>query len=367
LKSLLGRLAARRLVLAIALILLLAGVTAYFLWPRPTSEESVAQTAENRTKVTLALSDYRDTEGKGRQAGEAGTRPLSDDPKSGVEGGMNPDGSKQLAAAGLAPHPDPMLVEKGELGPLPIVGKDGRRPWLVYSRPFSHGDERPRVAVVVMGLGISESETKNAIDMLPGSISFSFAPFVNKLKTWIEISRAKGHEVLLDLPMEPLDYPRNDPGPQTLLTDVPFKQNLRRLNWVLSRATGYVGVSTFMGSGFTARPRALKPVLTELNARGLMLLDTRENPLGVATDLARDMGLPVATNNEYIDQEQALEPILQRLNALEQRAKENGAAVAVARPHPLTVKSLKRWIDGLDAKGFVLAPVSALVSKRKPE
>ncbi|MGI9387088.1 MAG: divergent polysaccharide deacetylase family protein, partial [Methyloligellaceae bacterium] len=252
------------------------------------------------------------------------------------------------------------------LGPLPTIGKDGRHPWRVYARPFSGVDTRPRIAIVVTGLGISQNATEQAVNSLPGSVTLSFAPFTKKLTAWIDKSRASGHEVLIDLPMEPEDYPANDPGPHTLLASVPIDQNLRQLEWILSRATGYVGVSTFMGSGLSMKPRMLTPILTELKTRGLMLVDARENPLGQATSLSRDVGLTVVTNDIFIDQEPAGDSIRKRLSTLEDRAKRDGAAIGIARPYPVTIKQLTEWVSGLGAKGIALAPVSALAAVEKP-
>lgn len=272
------------------------------------------------------------------------------------------------AAAGLHPHPDPDLVEKTDLGALPVVSKDGRSAWRVYARPFSELDKRPRIAIVVSRLGISSVNTKRAVEELPGPVTFSFAPFAKKLAEWIDLSRKRGHEVMLDLPLEPTDFPRNDPGPHTLLAGVPTDQNLRQLDWILSRATGYVGLSTYMGSGFATKPRSLTPILSELKARGLMLLDTRENPLGLVAKIAREIGLPVAVNNHFLDSEPAREAIEKRLAELETRARKRGSAVGVAHAYPVSLQTLTPWLASLAGKGIALTPVSAAVRQRsKPQ
>jgi polysaccharide deacetylase 2 family uncharacterized protein YibQ len=253
-----------------------------------------------------------------------------------------------------------LLIEKSDLGPLPVIGKDGRAPWRVYSRPFSRLDTRPKVAIVVTTLGISENATKSAVEMLPGSFTFSFAPFATNLAAWIDRSRAAGHEVLIDLPMEPLDFPQSDPGPHTLLTSVPIDQNLRQLGWVLSRATGYIGVSTYMGSNLTSKPRVLSPILAEIKSRGLMLVDTREAPVDVAKNIAKEIDLAIASSNMRIDDELSVKHIDGQLARLEARARKDGAAMGVARPYPITLTRLKEWSDTLSKRGIALAPVSAL-------
>ena len=151
----------------------------------------------------------------------------------------------QLEAAGLrfsGMSPD---------GLLPKICVDGRRPWQVYARPFNNSEPRPRVAIVLSGLGLSSAATESAIQGLPGGVTLAFHPYADNLQQWINLARAAGHEVLINLPLEPLDYPKDDPGPQALFTAFKPVENIERLNWALSRVTGYTGVSTHMGSRFT--------------------------------------------------------------------------------------------------------------------
>jgi polysaccharide deacetylase 2 family uncharacterized protein YibQ len=321
-------------------------------------------------RVTMSLNSFRDIE-------PAPSDSAAVDSDAPTNAGQPTAGSGQqsqhdaietkVAAAGMHPSPDPLLIEKSDLGPLPIIGKDGRMPWRVYARPFNSIDTRPRIAIILIGLGVSENATKSAVDSLPGAVTLSFAPFTKNLSEWVEKSRSRGHEVLIDLPMEPIDYPRSDPGPNTLLTNVPIDQNLRRLTWILSRATGYVGVSIYMGSGMVTKPRALSPILEALKARGLMLVDTRENPLGQASELAKHIHLAVAVSDTLIDRELSSKQINVQLEKLEKRARAQGSAVAVGRPYPVTIDRLKAWSASLKAKGIALAPVSAFPSTQQSQ
>jgi polysaccharide deacetylase 2 family uncharacterized protein YibQ len=345
--------------LVIAWAMTLSSFAGAVAWVLLTGDPGYANGAP--PKVTMSLNSFHVADPLPNESATVDSEPpISDGPAASSAKTPAPGGETQLAAAGLHPHPDPLLIEKSDLGLLPIVGKDGRLPWRVYARPFNSVDSRPRIAVIVTGLGVSENATKSALDSLPGPVTLSFAPFTKNLPDWIDKSRAAGHEVMIDLPLEPMDYPRNDPGPNTLLTSVPIDQNLRRLGWILSRATGYVGVSIYMGSGMVAKPRVLSPILSEIKTRGLMLVDTREDPMAPATDLAKELKLAVAVSDALIDRELAAGPIDRQLAELESRARAQGAALAVARPFPLTLSRLKTWTASLNAKGIALAPVSAL-------
>lgn len=264
------------------------------------------------------------------------------------------------SAQPLLPAPDPALVESSPQGPLPIIGRDGRQPWRVYGRPFDRADPRPRVAIVITGLGLSGAASEAAIDELPGAVTLAFDPYSKRLTEWINRARAAGHEVLLGLPMEPTDYPREDPGPSTLLTSLSPSENLERLDWVLSRVTGYVGVTNMMGSRFTQSQTSLIPVMDELRKRGLMYVDGRASEQSIAGALAQTMGVPRVLADETLDSEPTRDAIDRQLQNLAAAAQRNGAALAIGYAYPVTLERVALWAKGLDEQQLVLAPASAL-------
>jgi polysaccharide deacetylase 2 family uncharacterized protein YibQ len=217
------------------------------------------------------------------------------------------------------------------------------------------------VSILVSELGLSSAVTEAAIQRLPGAVTLAFVPFTERLPSWIEQARAGGHEVLLTLPMEPVTYPRDDPGPQTLLTSLSDRENLQRLEWVMSRVTGYVGMVSFMGSRFTTNPVTLRPVLTALKSRGLLYVDSQPGTSSVAPGLARDIGLPHGAADRFIDDVATRAAIDQQLAALEALARDRGSALGLGLPYPVTLDRLAQWAPTLAAKGLVLAPVSAVV------
>ena len=178
------------------------------------------------------------------------------------------------------------------------------------------------------------------------------------------LARAAGHEVLLSLPMEPTDFPNTDPGPQTLLTTLTPRQNMERLNWVLERAQGYVGIVNAQGSRFTASADAMRPVIDRLFQRGFLFVDARATNSSVATRVADDVGVPRAFADRLIDQEASRPAIDRALADLERLARQNGAALGIAQTYPVTFERLINWLPQLDARGIALAPVSAIVNRQ---
>ena len=262
----------------------------------------------------------------------------------------------------LSVAPDPELIQRTSLGPLPTISGDGRKPWKVYARPFDRSDKRPRVSIVVTALGLSSAATEAAIQGLPGPVTLAFAPYSRRLSEWIELARAAGHEVLINVPMEPVNFPAFDPGPHTLLTTLSDKENRDRLFWSLTRGTGYVGVADFMGSKFTMSRSSLGPVLAALNDRGLLFLDSGSAPRSVAREVARDLGIPFASGAQFVDEWASREAIDGRLAELVKLAESQGSALGIASPYPVSLERIASWSSKLENAGIALAPVSAVAA-----
>ncbi|MGH7087395.1 MAG: divergent polysaccharide deacetylase family protein, partial [Stellaceae bacterium] len=237
-------------------------------------------------------------------------------------------------------------------------------PWQVYARPFDAKDTRPRLAIVVAGLGLDVKATAAAIADLPPAVSLAFSPYAHDLDALIAAARAKGHEVLLGLPLEPADYPDRDPGPDTLLTALTPQQNLARLRRIMGRGADYVGFLTVMGDRFTADSASIEPVLQALKARGLLYIDDAGPETSAAGRLARALGMAWAVTDRRLDTEPEATAVDQVLADLERQARAQGAALGLGRLYPVTVAQVSAWAKTLDAKGVALAPASAIVHRQ---
>jgi polysaccharide deacetylase 2 family uncharacterized protein YibQ len=264
-----------------------------------------------------------------------------------------------IASPPLPPAPDPALLTGSTFGPLPVIAPDGRQAWRVYARAPAEGPRRPRIAMLVAGLGLSASQTQAAIQ-LPGEVTLGFLPHAPGLLAKIAEARAAGHEVLLHVPMEPRNYPSDDPGPHALLTTLTPAANLERLDWSLSRGVGYVGVVNRLGARFAESETDFKPVLQSIKSRGLMYLDASESTEAAALRLAERVGVPHTVIDRRIDREAARGAIDTRLAELEDIARRIGQAVGLGEPFPVTIERLGQWAAGLSARGIELAPISAI-------
>ena len=258
----------------------------------------------------------------------------------------------------------PHITEETEDGPLPIIAADGRQPWLEYSRGFKRADRKPRIALVVTNLGLSATYTKAALKLLPEDITLSFSHVAPRLKSWIREARQKGHEVLMDIPMEPLGFPKNDPGRATLLTSSNEVENLNRLEHVMKKAGGYVGLLGTLGTKFMLHSETFLPILKTIKQRGLIYVDSRSTSRSLGPELASSIQLPRAFNNIFIDKEPSNQKIKGKLDELEKIALKKRFAVGIAQPFPLTIEILSQWAEKLKAKQISLAPITAVVDKQ---
>ena len=260
------------------------------------------------------------------------------------------------------------LLETSRHGAIPRVAPDGARPAEIYGRPATAPPGRkdaPRIAIVLTGLGVSASVTKLAMSKLPGPVTFAFSPYGPEVERLVTSARAEGHEVLLQAPMEPFDYPDNDPGPQTLLTSLSVDQNLDRLYWLMSRFQGYVGIANFMGGRFTSTEQALAPILKETARRGMIYVDDGSSPRSVAAQVASANNLPFARAEIVLDAVPTPPNIDRALAKLEALAREHGNAVGIAAALPASVERIAQWAKAAEARGIVLVPITAVAIKPK--
>ncbi|WP_135212042.1 divergent polysaccharide deacetylase family protein [Vitreimonas flagellata] len=268
------------------------------------------------------------------------------------------------AASPLPRAPIAGMTEPGPNGVLPIIASNGRTPAQAYARPFTPVQGRPMIAVVIGGLGFNARATTQAIDELPAEITLSFVPYANDLQGWIDRARARGHEVLIELPMEPFDPDADDTGPQTLLAGASAQQNTQRLEQLLSRASGYFGVTNYQGARFATSAQASAPVVQQLRRRGLVFLSSGIGQRTALSVEAQRAGLPSTAADRIIDARREADAIDDQLLNLEALALQNQSAVGAGFAYPVTMEQVGRWARDVETRGYELAPASAVLNAR---
>ncbi len=273
-------------------------------------------------------------------------------------------------ASGAIPPPEPALEEPAPSYPglmLPRVGDDRRSPMQAYAATANPAEKRPRISILLAGVGMNATDSDAAARDLPAAISFAVSPYSYRPAPLLDTVRARGHELFVSIPMEPLGYPLADAGGQALMVGASDTVIRQRLDWALSRFGGYVGATAALGPDlrgerFEAEPAAMAPVLTELAGRGLMFVDTRIGYGKPAAAVGRGIDVvlddPAAVRGD----------IEAKLTRLEQIAHDRGSAVGLASaPRPTTVATLAAWAATLDARGLALMPVSAVAPLVPPK
>lgn len=289
-----------------------------------------------------------------------------------IDGSSGKSQEVQLSAAADATRGaiDPKMIEPSRHGSIPRIAADGARPADLYARPIKEAilAGTPRVAIVIGGLGVGLSSTSDAIAKLPAAVTLAFTPYGTDLDRWVSRARGNGHEILLQVPMEPLDYPENDTGPHTLLTSLSSDQNNDRLHWIMSRFQGYVGISNFMGTRFTAREQAMTPLLREVAKRGLIYFDDGTSPRSVVLQVASSTNMAFAKADIAIDvvaTTAEIESQLKKLEALARQRSATGGAIGYANSLPISIERIAQWIKLAESRGIAVVPISMAASKPK--
>jgi polysaccharide deacetylase 2 family uncharacterized protein YibQ len=242
---------------------------------------------------------------------------------------------------------------------LPVVAADGRRPFDVYARPWS-GARGARIAIVIGGLGLSQTGTQSAIDKLPAEVTLGFAAQGNSLDRWMQTARRKGHELVIQVPLEPFDYPNVDPGRNTLTVDEAGPENAGKLHKALARTTNYTGIMNYMGARFVTDQAAMAPLMEELGQRGLMYLDDGTSARTTAPDLALKNRVPFAAADATIDTARDRGSVLKELDELERIARAKGFALGTGSAFDVTVDAVASWAAEARKRGIEIVPVSAV-------
>ena len=265
-----------------------------------------------------------------------------------------PPGPDERPTAAAAPAP-PSAAEATP--PARAREQVAAAPVAVIVRPPPPRAAPPRLAVMLDDLGLDPAAARRAIDLPPG-VTLDFLPYGRELDRLAAAAAARGHDVFLHLPLEPVGDA--DPGPNALLTGLAPAEVARRLAWAFGRLPGAVGVNNHMGSRGTADPGLMLAVLAEVARRGLVFVDSRTTPFSVAPGIAGRLGLPFAARDVFLDNEPTAEAVQARLAEAERVARRHGGAIAIGHPYPATLAVLAGWLPDAERRGVRLVTARSL-------
>lgn len=256
----------------------------------------------------------------------------------------------------LQPEPRIASLPPQEAAPTPSVSDP---PWRRNAALVPDTGGKPMIAIVIDDMGIDRKRSRRAL-ALKAPVTFAYLPYANGVAEQVRRARSAGHEILVHLPMEPSSE-TVDPGPKALLADLPPERLAERLAWNLGQFDGFVGVNNHMGSRFTSDSAAIRPVLEELQRQGLLFLDSRTSPETVGYRTARELGMPALQRDVFLDNTDSHDEVAKRLAETEQQASRHGRAIAIGHPRDATLDILEMWIEDVQARGFALVPLTAML------
>ena len=221
--------------------------------------------------------------------------------------------------------------------------------------------ERPvRVALVIDDLGRSLAEVER-LEALGVAISYSVLPFEVLTEKVVAALRERDREYLCHLPMEPSN--NANPGPGALLSSMRPAEIEEATRRALDAVAGAVGVNNHMGSGLSTDADAMATVGRVLAGRDLFFLDSRTTAESVAYEVIRELGVPSAERQVFLDPDLGEQAIREQFLRLLQLAREQGSAIAIGHPHPMTFAVLEREVPIALAEGVEFVPVSYLLER----
>lgn len=241
---------------------------------------------------------------------------------------------------------------------------DGPPPWQKFAALTPDTGTAPVIAIVIDDAGLDQPRTARTIE-LPGPVTISYLPYARDLQRQVNDARGRGHEVMLHMPMEPSSA-LVDPGPHALRTGFDRDKILGEMTWMLDRFDGYVGVNNHMGSKFTSDPERMQVVMEVMKSRGLLFLDSKTSAKSVGFSMARQYDVPALERDVFIDDADDATKIAEMLARTEKVAINQGFAIAIGHPRDLTLEALQKWIPAIQAKGFVLVPVTDILRRTSP-
>ena len=219
---------------------------------------------------------------------------------------------------------------------------------------------RGKVAIVIDDCGADLSSVRTLLDTgLP--FSYAILPQKTYSSDVLELVRSRGRVAMLHLPMEPLDASAMSEGANTVRVAQSSGQKLALVRKHLSSLQGVVGVNNHQGSRATSDRATMQTVLGEMRSQGLFFLDSRTVSSSVAKDMAREMGVPTARNDIFLDNSSDVEAIRQQVYKALALAEKNGSVIAICHARPNTARCWKKYADEFRQTGVTFVPLTELL------
>lgn len=221
-------------------------------------------------------------------------------------------------------------------------------------------DHKAQVAIIMDDIGINRDAALQALQ-LPMPLALAIIPGEAHSTEIMNLAHRQQSDIMIHIPMEPVSYPQNDPGPLGLFSHQSEQQIRERINHIIAELPYAIGGNNHMGSEFTQHADKMRPVLTALKDSGLFFVDSLTSKDSVAYQQARELGLSCAIRDVFLDNVREIEPILAQLDRLVSRAHQHGSAIAICHPYPQTIEALHSFIKDRERFDVEIVSITRLV------
>jgi polysaccharide deacetylase 2 family uncharacterized protein YibQ len=247
-------------------------------------------------------------------------------------------------------EPRPVAVPPAEPTPMPSP----------TPKPQPAPDARGRLAILLDDGG-QKLDLVAAAAALPAEVGFAILPFLPKSAETATALYDAGHEIWLHLPMEPENYPANDPGPGAVLMAMNSDDLRTTIHSAINNIPHAVGVNNHMGSKATADLKTMTWIMQELKSRGMAFIDSRTTVHTVAEEAARAQGVPTNRRHVFLDNERSAAAIRTQLDEAVYRSRMEGEIIAIGHLDKVTIEVLSEELPSLGKRGADLVNPTDLV------
>jgi uncharacterized protein len=218
-----------------------------------------------------------------------------------------------------------------------------------------------KIAIIIDDLGYELAAGRRAIE-LPGPVACAILPATPRGRQLAEIASQRGKEVLLHLPLEPVDY-HGAMEPGAIMLDMSRATVERTFDQDIESVPHAIGVSSHRGSLLTRHPGHMVWLMHAIAAREqLFFIDSYTTADSIALQIAAESGVSATRRDVFLDNDRSAAALQHEFERLIGLARERGHAIAIGHPYPETLELLERELPELESRGVELVPVSGLVN-----
>ncbi len=209
---------------------------------------------------------------------------------------------------------------------------------------------QPLLAIIIDDCGIGHMESFEKALKIPYPITFAILPFRTFSKKCAFLANGKGYKIILHMPMEPISYPKSDPGPGAIFKTDRKTKILEKLENAFSNIVFAEGFNNHMGSAVTQSRFAVRVLLSYAKKHNKFFIDSRTTPYTVVEEEANKLGITVFSRDVFLDNIVDYKHIKKQLNEAINKAYQHGYAIAIGHNYPTTIDVLSKEMPKLDKK-----------------